>query len=438
MCFVVLGGMAGAALGQKPAEPPPAEKPVEAAPATAPPAPRVEPRAYDLRTTKRLTGEWGGVRTALEDKGVSLRLFYNQQFQQNLRGGLDTHNGHRLSGSYDLHLLLDFGKMKLLDNAGFFMETKGTWSDGINPNKVGALLNVNADAGDDHAIFVKKWWYWQKFFQNKLEIRLGLLETNKNLFDVSAYVNNEDVDFINRGSIRNATVPHRAGIGAFAKYSPWEWLYVQAAVIDAQSRDRRTGFDTAFHDEDRYNTYFEAGVTPKWRSAKGPMSGNVRIGLWYDANARTVFRDTLGGRRESETRTGEVGYYLGAEQLVWKETSDEKDAQGLALFARYGHAHQDAARISDYWSAGASYKGLIRTRDQDVFAMAVSQAILSERYRNEVHPRADRETVYEWYYAYQATPWCVVAPHVQVVTNPGGDKDDRDALVAGVRVRLTF
>jgi len=27
---------------------------------------------------------------------------------------------------------------------------------------------------------------------------------------------------------------------------------------------------------------------------------------------------------------------------------------------------------------------------------------------------------------------------VQVITNPGGDKDDRDAIVGGLRIRLIF
>lgn len=404
----------------------------------APPPEPPEHKAESLWTRKTLTGDWGGARPALEDKGVSLRLFYDQQGQKNFRGGLDTHSGQRLSGSYDLHLILDFGKMGLWSDAGFFMEAKGTWSVGINPAKVGALFNVNADAGDNHVIFVKKWWYWQKFLGQKLEVRLGMLETNKDLFDVSPYANHEDKDFINRGSIRNATIPHRTGIGAFAKVQPIEWWYVQAGAVDANSEDRRIGFDTAFHEPDWYVGLLETGVTPKWKSAKGPMPGDVRVGVWYDPRPKALFTDTLGGSRDAGKRANDMGYYVGVDQLVWKENAEEKDTQGLGVFARYGHAHQDANPIADYWSAGASYRGLIPTRDADVTGLAVSQGILSERYGDEIHPRADRETAYEWYYAYQLTPWCVISPHAQVVVNPGGDKDSTDAIVGGVRIRFTF
>lgn len=395
-------------------------------------------KPFDLRSSANLTGDWGGYRTKLKESGVSVNLFYNQQFQQNARGGLDTHNGHRLSGSYDLQFVFDFEKMKLIDNAGFFIEAKGTWSDGINPNKVGAIFNVNADAGDDHAIFVNKWWYWQKFFDKKLELRLGRLETNKDLFDVSLYANHEDKDFLNRLSIRNGTIPHITGIGAFAKYEPVSWFYVQAAGVDAQSRARRTGFDTAFHDQAWFVGLAEAGVTPKWSSEKGPMPGRYRIGVWYDPRTKSLFHNTIGGRRRAETNDGDVGYYVGLDQMIWKEKSDAKDTQGLGVFGRYGHAHADRNRVSDSWELGASVKGLIPTRESDVMAFAVSQGIESERFGDDIRRLADRETVYEWYYAYQVTPWIIVSPDLQVVVNPGGDRTAGDAIVGGVRVRIIF
>ena len=400
----------------------------------APPPESTEKPASDFWTRKTLTGDWGGARKELEEKGITLKLYYNQQFQQNFKGGLDTHNGHRLSGSYDLDLALDFGKLGWMDDAGFYIRTTGTWSDGINPNKVGALNNVNSDASDDHTISVSKWWFWKKFLDKKVELRLGLLHSNKDLFDISPYSNNEDLDFINRSSIRNATIPHHSGIGAFVKFQPVEWFYTQFATLDAQFQVRTTGFNSAFHEEPWFTVYSETGVTPKWKSAKGPMPGNLRLGVWYDPVPKTKFEDV----GAAETKTGDVGYYFGADQLIWKECEGEKDTQGLGVFARYGHARADRNRISNYWSAGASYKGLIPERDRDVTGLAVSQSILSDRYADERHAGADRETAYELYYAYEATPWCIISPHFQVITNPGGDKNDRDAIVGGVRVRISF
>jgi len=396
-------------------------------------------KPFDFWSSKNLTGDWGGLRNKLKDDGVTVDLFLNQQFQQNFHGGLRVHDAQQLSGSYDLDIALDFGKLGLWKDAGFFMRAgKGTWTDGLNPKRVEALMNVNADAGGNHVISVEKWWYWQKFLDKKIELRLGMLTTNKDLFDVGAYANHEDKDFLNRGSIRDMTIPHRTGLGGFVKFQPIDWFYFQMAGVDAQSLPRRTGFDTAFHRQALFVGLWEMGVTPKWSSAKGPMPGNLRLGWWYDPNSKPLFTDTLGGRRLAGTKASDSGYYLGADQMVWKENDDAKDTQGLGVYARYGHAHADSNKITDYWAVGMSYKGLIPTRDQDVTAFGVAQSILSERYGDEIHPFADRETVYEWYYSYQLTPCIIISPDFQVVENPGGDRIAHDAIIGGVRVRIIF
>jgi porin len=392
---------------------------------------------YSLWTSDTLTGDWGGARTQMEDFGLTFRLFYNQQAQQNFLGGLQ-HDHGRLSGSYDLQLEIDFQKMGLIPGSSFFMETSGTWGDGINPTKVGALFNVNADACGDYPIFVKKWWFKQTLFDRKAEFRLGEIQTNKDLFDVSLYANHEDKDFLNQASIRNPTIPHRTGIGAFAKVEPLDRFYLQAAAVDAQSVPRTTGFNTAFHDEAHFLGFWEAGFTPAWQTPRGPLPGRYRIGWWYNPTPKTVFEDTLDGRRQTEEQAGDLGLYLGFDQMIWKENDDPKDTQGLGLFARYGTSHRDVNKVNNAWEVGASYKGLLPLRDQDVMGLAVSQGILSKQFREECDEQADRETVYEWYYAIRVTPWCIFTPDLQVVTNPGGDRDAPDAFVGGFRIRIIF
>ena len=108
------------------------------------------------------------------------------------------------------------------------------------------------------------------------------------------------------------------------------------------------------------------------------------------------------------------------------------------MFGRYGYAHGDVNAVSHFWSTGAQYLGLVPTRDEDVLGFGVAQSIMSKDLREEVNSLADRETVYELYYAIKVTPWCVISPDVQLVTNPGGNKDARDALIGGVRVKIVF
>jgi len=396
-------------------------------------------KRYDPWSSKYMTGNWGGLRDDLADLGFKLELFYQQQLQQNIHGGLNTHNAHDLTGSYGLVAKLDFGKMKLIPNAGFYFKGKGSYGDGVNPD-VGAsgVARVNSDVNGDQPIYVNKWWYWHRFLNGKVELRLGVIETVKDLYDVSLYANHEDKDFLNRLSFRNATIPHTTAMGAHVKVEPVDWFYFQVGAFDSQARARRTQFDTAFHDEAWFTGIGEFGFTPSWESPKGPMPGRYRAGVWYDPRSREVYSNTLGGRRRPTFRGDHVGLYVGLDQMVWKEQNNPEDKQGFGVFIRYGHAHKDANRISDYWSAGLSYQGLIPARDKDIFGFGVSQAIYSLAYRSHIREQADREIVYEGFYNFYLTPWCVITPDLQVVVNPGGDKDDRDAIVGGLRIRIIF
>lgn len=71
-------------------------------------------------------------------------------------------------------------------------------------------------------------------------------------------------------------------------------------------------------------------------------------------------------------------------------------------------------------------------------AFGVSRALYSTKYRHEEHSRADRETIYEWYYKIYLAPWCILTPDPQVTTNLGGDKDYRDSVVGGFPLRIVF
>jgi porin len=113
------------------------------------------------------------------------------------------------------------------------------------------------------------------------------------------------------------------------------------------------------------------------------------------------------------------------------------DKQGIAIAARYGHADGEVNKIEDFWAVGTQCTGLIPGRDKDQLGIGVGQGILADEYAR-VHPGADRETVYEIYYAITVAPWLIISPDLQYITNVGGDSDDGDAFVAGLRIKMSL
>ena len=400
-----------------------------------------EAEASDLWGRKLITGDWDGARTAMEDWGLTLSLSYQHVYQVNMHGGLQTSNGHDIGGSYILGLELDFEKLFELQGGSFFMETKGTYggdSNDFDARKVGGLFKTNQIADTDEWIFVNKWWYRQRLHDDRVEIRLGVIESFKDLIDTNTIAGSDEDQFTNRMLVGNPTIPHTNALGAYLNVWPTDWLYVRAMVVDPERTARTTGFDTGLHGSANVRTFGELGLVPEIDSPNGKLLGHYRFGTWYDPVEKSEFRNTFGGLLATQTATGDWGFYFGFDQVCWKENPDPSDHQGLSIFARYGYAHDDVNRFEQFWSLGGQITGLVEGRDDDRLGLGFAQAIQSDEYKDAINPRANRETVYELYYAYQLTPWCVITPDLQFITNPGGDKDDDDAFVAGVRVRLWF
>ncbi len=394
-----------------------------------------------------VTGNWGGARDQLKDFGFQYSPFLVTNSQANFRGGSNTHNAHETTGRLFHNFELDFDKMVGLEGATFFLRVNQSWGDGIVAD-VGALSSPYWGSGSptDLSLDIDKYWWRQRLFDNRFEFRLGKLVALIDHFDQNKYAIAYNVTFMNRALNYSLNIPWVVGLGAFGKWWVADWAYVQGMVIDpdtvhTRNRHGTGGFDTAFHGRDRFRAFWEAGILPhEMPGASGVFSlqGNYRFGGWYDPNPKTVFFDDLNGLRATQTRSGDVGWYLSIDQLLWAESDDPEKEQGLGVFARYGYARGDVNRYEHVWSTGVSYKGIIPNRDRDVLAFGVAQSIISDQYKETVSENLDRETIYELYYAMRLTEWCIVTPDLQAITNPGGSKDDRDAFVGGIRILVKF
>jgi len=405
-----------------------------------PPTPATQPVAqpYDLLTTPQLTGTWFGLRPRLEEMGISINVVQTTAFQQNFRGGLNTHHAHDFSGDLRVNLTFDLDRMGLLDGGLVFIRLKETFNEGVKAD-AGSLSRTAfvLDEGDE-SILVDKWWYRQFLLGKKIEFRIGKLLTPVDLFDNPVYARNPWSQFLNSTLNFNPTVPHTKTLGAYLRIQPVDWFHLHMVAADAYMQQTRTGFDTTFHGAAEVNGIWEAVLTPRFSSAHGDLPGNYRFGWWYSGRMKTRFIDDLGGLRAVQIDRGDQGGYLSFDQLVWKENAEAKDTQGIGLFLRYGFADRRFNKIQHFWSFGGQYEGILPGRDRDVLAFGVAQSILSSQYRHNVDARADRETVYELYYRIQVTPWCEITPDIQFITHPGGLKDARDALVGGVRVLINL
>ena len=396
-----------------------------------------EDTTCSLLERQTLTDGWFGLGEELSSTGLTVGLSATQIYQQNIHGGLSTHRrSGRYSGSYDLELDIDLETILNLQGGRVYVLAQGSWSEGIDGPAVGSLFGVNDDAGGYRSMDVTQLYYEQSLLDGALKIRLGKLDLTGGFecrgcavaFDGNSVANDETAQFLNGALVNNPTIPFpEEGLAAVVYFQPSDCCYIAVGAADAQADAREAGFNTTFNGQDYFFYILEVGLAPQIPSAKGPLQGTYRLGLWYDPQPKDLL---AGGGSESD----DVGFYLSLCQFVWLENNNEDDRQGLGLFARYGLADDKVNEVQYFWSTGCQYQGLIPSRDDDVLGLAVAQGRLS----NGVSTSASRETIVELYYNAQVTPWLSVTPSLQYIANPGGDASTDDATALALRAQMSL
>ena len=399
------------------------------------------------KCTDHLTGDWFGARTKLEDAGIDINLTFVNIYQVNVHGGADTKDAQRFDGLYDLDVTLDLEKLFKLKGGQVYALAEGGYGNGLEgAGKIGDLFGVNYNVIGYRSVDLIQLWYQQNLFDDKLQLRLGKIDMTGTFecrgcpvsFDGNRFANDEYAQFINGALVNNPTIPFPdEGLGAIAHFSPLEWFYTSVGVADAQADRRETGFNTTFHDEAYFLGMYEFGFVPHIPTAKGPLVGAYRFGLWYDPQPRERYYDNPAGDRPARFHRDNLGFYTSFDQTVYRENSESD--QGLGLFFRYGFTPGDTNIIEHFWSIGGQYQGLIPKRDNDVLGFGVAQGLLSNElgYYDDTTP--GRETVMELYYNIQITEWLHLTPDIQYIFNPGGiEHAGHDVTVMGLRLWLSL
>jgi len=323
---------------------------------------------------------------------------------------------------------VDLDELANWPGADFLLHVKGQYDRNVNDD-VGALSDSIDDADFDAPIYIDELFFQQAFLDDRLRFRLGFME-QQTLFDRNAYANSEDRQFTTAFLDNNAVVPLPNGLGAFALVKPLPWLEIALGAADADNVPRQAGFDTAFDGIDSVTGYLELTLRAPWWEQGLP--GSYRFGGFVDGRELVHFRT---GRRDR----GHAGAYLSFDQRVFRERLGSlESAEGLGLFARGGYADPDVNRIAWFWSVGLQYQGLLPLRSADRLGFGVYQAIGSDVYRDTIDPDFERETGLELYYRIAAFRGIAITPDFQYVIDPGATGESDDAIVATLRLRVSF
>lgn len=343
---------------------------------------------------------------------IAAEYVYTGEVFSNMRGGIDTNRATRYMGLFQLALAFDFDEAGMFPGGKFVVLGESFHGLGLTENYVGdaqTLSNIDAPARTQ----VGEYWWERKFCDDWLTVRIGKQDVNQEFLVVDMASDFIQSSFGISPMLGVPTYPD-ASFGGVVLARLSESLEFKIGMWDGLPDGRNWGFSGSG------STLTLGELQYDW-TLGGRLPGSLDFGVGYLSE----------GNDGDEYIPATWGFYVEAEQVVYAENPcDEDDGQGLGLFVQCGSGYDDAeVDLSEVFSVGMVYRGLIDGRDDDLVGVGYSRALLN-------FGGTGKESVVELFYKAIFSDYMMLQPDLQYIASPSGIH--RDAFVAGLRFEVVL
>ena len=398
-------------------------------------APVPTPYSGDIWTRSTLSGDWGGVRNELANKGVTLDLDVTQVGQGVVAGGK---NGDwEYGGRGDFILNLDSGKLGLWPGGFFNFEMEGNWGLAVN-HKTGALMPVNTNQIvplPPGGIFGVPAWNFTQFLSPYAGLTIGKYATiTATSGDMNDFAHGKgDTNFMNMAFNFNPlvafTVPYSAlgtGVIVLPTKDPKQAI-VNLLVLQANGNPTVSGFgdlngnDIVVVAEGRVRTNF-FGLTGH------QLFGTTFSNKKFNSIDQRLDRDVI-ANGDLQQKKGSWNIYYNFDQYLYEPKKGVD--RGIGIFMRLGVSDGNPDFMKFFSSFGMGGKGMFEGRPNDKFGVGfyfinVNNPTINGPLQSRKFLR--NETGLEAFYNVAITPWLFLTPDLQVLT---GAQKNTTTLVQG-------
>jgi porin len=431
-------------------------------------------KAAGLWQRDTLTGDWGGMRSALEEKGFQIGVVYTGEALGNPAGGVG--HGAIYEGRLETALDVDLEKAAGWTGAAFHVNAYQIHGRGLSANYLGNNLLTASNIEASRATRLFDLWLQQKLFDGALSVRVGQLAADDE-FVTSEY----GATFVNgtfgwpgllaADAASGGPAYPLATPGIRVAVMPSDALTLSAAVFNGNPAGPGSGnpqlrddSGTSFRIGDGAFAIAEAAYARNQDKDAAGLAATYKLGAFYQRGRFDDLRYDDGGLALADpassgrpaVRHTHFGFYAVVDQMIWRREAGSD--QGLGVFARVMGDPTAANQVAFYADGGVNYKGLLAERPDDVLGVAFAYAGVSgeargadgdtRRFTGTDRPIRDFEAVLEVTYKAQVAPWWTLQPDLQLIFHPGGGiappSDTTgsaaipDALVLGLRTVVTF
>ena len=418
-------------------------------------APQVNAWPDNWLDWQTMTGDWGGLRTRLENDGIKISGHYVSETAGNPVGGLE--QGGAYTGEAGLGIDIKSGILGW-DGGTFHALITERAGSNLSKDKIGNILTVQEVYGDGQTTRITQLSYEQTLFSGMLDIEAGRMNvendfaTSPKYFGTGLYCNFQNNSIcgtpIAAPINSNGYVAYPASsYGAKVKFYPQKNVYIETGAYEVNPSlyGSSNGFKFGPSGAVGVFTPVEVGVTPYF----GGLAGNYRVGLYYDNSSNTTAvgqatrflpaNSPLISTLPMEMRSGRYGGWVQADQEIQGDTEGKK---GTVLFSAFEWGDRATALITWYGEAGLVRNGTFAGRDNDSVAVGFALANINSALLafEKTHGTAGtaQEMMVEVNYGVAIAPWLNVRPGVQYVMHPDGEAERRNALVLTLKSGVTF
>ena len=380
---------------------------------------------------RELTGNWGGLRAQLLQRGVSLGLESTHFYQGSVSG--DRNQDFDWGGRVDVFLNLDAAKLGLWEGGG--IRTHGELKYGqLLANRGGAFLPGNTGMMlpvADLEEFVFSSIYLTQQFGDKATLMLGKINAVDLLAGdafLGGWGNTRFMNLAFAAPLTGITPPVLMGAILSVRTDPFTFTFM---VYDTEDRtlDYLPG--------DLFGNGVTSQLGVKWNGSMLERRTSMGLSGTYSTKEGVNLSEVLlPSDLQTTTQKGSFNVALDASHYVYEESGGA--GRGVGLFFKGAIADGNPNPVQRSVVMGILANGMVPGREKDTVGLGYYFYEFSDDLQSAVAPliKIDDEEGFEIFYRMEVTPWCSVSADLQIV-NPA--TATRDSFVAlGLRINIRF
>ena len=406
--------------------------------------------ARRLANETELSGDWGGLRTSLEQGGVKVAFEYWTNLAGNPVGGM--RQGFTYTDSLNLAIDFDFQKLFAWKGGALHFTFTSRHGSSLSQNDIGNIFTVQQIYGPTETDRLTQLTLEQSFAGGVFDVVAGRYPASD--FATSplycVFMNNGFCGYPG-GIAQNLNMPYFP-VPSWAgrvRWKPSSEFLAQVGAFEVNP----TLADTHGFDWSTSGSTGTAIVGELWylRGGDAPgLAGHYKLGGWYQTQnaaaagapplAPPVPQNPAGGpaafaRAVAPSIDAKAGFYALFDQALTEDMPKGRGAAevpaGVTALGGVSWAQGPNTVNNGAAFAGLIFNGLIPSRPFDTQGFAATWV-------NRTIPGQTYELVLEWNYGIEVMRWFRFQPDIQWVIRPGATGQIPNALVLGAQATIDF